>query len=190
VTDPRRERTHEAAIRAGRDVLVAEGMAAITFARVAEVSGIGRRTLYRHWRDNESLLKDVLAAGEVPHAPVTGDLRTDLIAHLDALRQALTLGHLGYVVCALGERARADDQFEPIRAELTEQGCEVAKRILASARKSGTLHAQLDVAATLATLEGPVFYRAMIRRERMTRSQVEAIVDAVLLNPPLRPVKR
>jgi AcrR family transcriptional regulator len=190
MTDPRVERTRREVLSAGRQVLIDEGISAITFARVAEVSGIGRRTLYRHWSDNEALIKDVLASGEVPHARITGDLRADLIAHLDALRQALTLGNLDYVVCALGERARADERFEAIRAELTEQGCAVAKEVLVNGRRAELLPAELDVAAALAALEGPVFYRAMIRRERMTRSHVEAIVDGLLLNPPVRSTNR
>lgn len=183
--DPRVERTRGSALEAARRLLVDEGVDAVTHLRVADEAGVGRRTLYRHWPDALSLLRDTLAHAEVPHAPVTGDLRTDLVGHLDALRLALQQGHLGFVVNLLGERSRLDPAFETLRAELTEQGCEPLRLLLRSAVRDGRLPGDLDLRAALADLEGPVFYRCMVRRERIARSALPALVDRFLDHPPL-----
>lgn len=156
----------------------------MTHLRVAAAGGGGRRTLYRHWPDADTLLRDVLAASEVPTAERTGDLRVDLIAHLDALRLALTRGHLGLVVCALGERAAVDAAFEPLRSELTEAGCAPLREILLDAVATGQLPAAMDVPAAMAALEGPVFYRAMIRREDLSAAALPGLVDTLLARPP------
>lgn len=183
--DPRVRRSRARALEVGRRLLVREGLGAITHLRVAEAGGGGRRSLYRHWPDSRALLHDVLAEGEVRSAERTGELRDDLIAHLDALRLALTEGHLGLVVCALGERAFVDPTFEPLRESLTEAGCAPLRDILSSAVSSGELPGGLDMAAAMAALEGPVFYRAMVRRERLATQSVPPVVDALLRCPPL-----
>ena len=182
--DPRARRTRQRALAVGRSLLVADGIDGVTHLRVAQAGGGARRTLYRHWPDARSLLRDVLAASEVPHAECTGDLPADLIAHLEALRRALVEGHLGFVVCALGERAAVDPSFEPLRAQLTEDGCAPLRALLGDAVHRGRLPDDLDVAQSLAALEGPVFYRAMVRRETMSAAALPAIIDAFLAAPP------
>lgn len=167
-----------------RRLLVDEGVEAVTHLRVAEAGGGGRRTLYRHWPDSTALLRDVLAHHDVPHAEVTGDLSRDIHAHLVALRTALDRGHLGFVVNLLGERARLDPAFEELRAELTDAGCEPLRQLLDVAAQTGHLPSDLDVPAALAQLEGPVFYRCMIRREPMTDRAIHSIVDRFLTDPP------
>jgi AcrR family transcriptional regulator len=167
-----------------RRLLVEEGVEAVTHLRVAEAGGGGRRTLYRHWPDALTLLRDVLAHQDVPHAEVTGELRRDLHAHLAALRTALELGHLGLVVNLLGERARLDATFEQLRAELTDAGCEPLRRLVGDAVRAGELPADLDVPAALAELEGPVFYRCMVRREPLSDNALNSIVSRFLTDPP------
>lgn len=190
VADPRVARTRQAALDAGRHLLTTGGIDAITHAQVARLSRLGRRTLYRHWPNVTTLVHDVLAHGEIAHAPITGVLRVDLVAHLDTLARALRLGQLGYVVCALGERARVEPSFEPLRRELTDEGCAVVRAVLEQAATTGALPADVDVAASLATLEGPVFYRLMIRREDMAPHDIDELVVRFLADPPRRRTRR
>lgn len=188
--DPRVERTRAAALQVARRLLVEEGVEAVTHLRVAEGAGVGRRTLYRHWPDPVALLRDSLAHQDVPHAEITGDLRRDLIAHLDALRRALQHGYLGFVIGLLNERSRLDPTFETLRAELTEAGCEPLRRVLRAAVRRGELPDDLDLPAALAELEGPVFYRCMVRRDRVGAGSVESLVDRFLDRPPRRPARQ
>lgn len=184
--DPRVTRSRTRALDVGRRLLVSEGLDAVTHLRIADAGGGARRTLYRRWPDPRALLHDVLAHGEVPTASRTFELRADLIAHLAALHSALTRGHLGLVVCALGERAAVDPTFEPLRRDLTDAGCAPLRTILADAVTARDLPTDLDRAAAMGLLEGPVFYCALIRRKDMTADHLASVVDRFLDRPPLR----
>ncbi len=182
--DPRAARTRASALLAARTLLRTEGVDAVTHARVAEASGVGRRTLYRHWADAMALLREVMATQDVPHAPVTGDLERDLVTHLTALAEALRLGGLAYVVCSLGEKAEHDPSFEDLRRSLTDEGCRPAEIVLARASADRRLPVDLDVPASMGLLEGPVFYAEMVRRRPLTGAELAGIVARYLGDPP------
>jgi AcrR family transcriptional regulator len=178
--DPRIERTRAKVLAAARALLVAEGLDAITHLRVAEAAGVGRRTTYRHWPTTTALLHDVLDAAAYPVGARTGDLRTDLVAHLEALRAALVDGPLRYVMLALNERAVVRPELRALRDELTEAGCARVRALVAEAVSDGRLVAALDLDAAAAALEGPIVYRALVRAERVPPSAVTPVVDAFL----------
>lgn len=184
MTDPRVTRTRDRALAAGRHLLLTAGLDAVTHLQVARESGVGRRTLYRHWAEPADLLHDVLSASEVPHAPVTGDLRTDLLAHLEALRRALVDGALGFVVAVLTERATVDPAFRPLADRLADAGCAPLRDLLATAAEAGVLPVDLDRPAAAAALEGPLFYDVLVRRHAPAATDVPPLVNRFLAAPP------
>jgi AcrR family transcriptional regulator len=179
-TDPRALRTRARVLAGAQELLLHRGIDAVTHLEVARATGVGRRTLYRHWPDRTSLLHDTLATSDHPHAPITGVLRDDVRAHLEALRRALVDGPLAYVVLALNERARVDPELVPLRDRLTEAGCAPLRSLLVGAVERGDLPADTDVDEHLAALEGPLFYRVLVRAERPGTEVVRGIVDRVL----------
>jgi AcrR family transcriptional regulator len=184
--DPRAERTRTQALDAARTLLIHEGIDAVTHLRLAEASGVARRTLYRHWPDQSALLLDMLAVQEVPHAVPTGDVRNDLVDHLVAFSAALHRGHLAHVICAIGERAATHPEFEPLRAQLTEAGCAPLRRILKQAVRRKVLPGNLHQRSALAALEGPILYEAIMHRRSVTQPIIEDLVDRFLAAPPIK----
>jgi AcrR family transcriptional regulator len=79
-TDPRVARTRDAVVAAVRDLVQAAGIEAVTHQRVAEVAGVGRASVYRHWPDRTHLLLDALAdlPAETGDWSSSGDLAADL----------------------------------------------------------------------------------------------------------------
>jgi AcrR family transcriptional regulator len=185
-SDPRIVRTRGRALEAAQALLMSDGLDAVTLQRVAEASGVGRRTMYRHWPDRRSLLHDTLALTSAPAAEPGADLRTGLLAHLDALDRAVGRGPLAYIVAALHERSVHDPEFDALRSELVDAGCAPLDSMLRAAIGSGELPSALDVRAAIATLEGPVFHAGLLHRSRLTRHQREQIVDRFLADPPRR----
>ncbi|HET9595948.1 MAG TPA: TetR/AcrR family transcriptional regulator [Anaeromyxobacteraceae bacterium] len=55
--------TREAIVAAARDLLLDEGLAAVTMRRVAERVGVSATALYRHYADKEALLAAAVADG-------------------------------------------------------------------------------------------------------------------------------
>lgn len=184
--DPRVVRTREQALAAAQRLLIDEGLDAVTHQRVAEVAGVGRRTLYRHWPDARSLLHDALALTRAPEAPIGADLTETVLAHLVAFDAAMHVGPLGYILAALFERSTHDPEFESLRSELAATGCRPLESALSAAADRGELPTDLDVEAAVAMLEGPVLHGAIVRRRRMSHERMRALVDAVLESPPRR----
>lgn len=161
--DARITRTRTAVLDAARSVLLTEGLTAITPTRIAEVSGVARRTLYRHWPSPDDLLHDALAGASFPTYARTGDLAVDLQAHLRQLRDALTHGPLAYILHALGERAAVDPALAALRDRLVASGCAPLRTLLAEHGADGALVDELVL-----DLEGPLFSAALVHGTPVT----------------------
>jgi AcrR family transcriptional regulator len=176
-SDPRVLKTREAALASARALLLSQGVAAITHLHVAQHSGIGRKTLYRHWPTVGELLYETFSTANFPHAKRTGDLHADLVGHLEALRRGLVDGPLVYLIHALNEKAATDPQMALMRDRLTEEGCAPLREILRDAIKARQLPQRFDVEEAAAELEGPLFYRTLVRNEKVSRRIVIRLVD-------------
>lgn len=186
--DARITRTRAAVLDAARSVLLTEGLTAVTPTRVAEVSGVARRTLYRHWPSPDDLLHDALAGASFPTYARTGDLAADLHAHLVQLRAALTQGPLAYILHALGERAAVDPALERLRARLVASGCAPLRDLLAAHGADGPLVDEL-----MLDLEGPLFSAALVHGTPVTDEHLARLVRrtvARLAAPPPHPPAR
>jgi AcrR family transcriptional regulator len=164
-------------LAAASALLLEEGIDAVTHARVAQNAGVGRRSIYRHWPDQVSLLHDTLAQIQAPVADPSQDFRTAAIAHLTSLASALHDGPLAYAVAALRERSEHAPQFDALRAELAQAGCGQLGQLVRVAIKNGHLPVRTNARMACAALEGPLFYWALVHRRRATRADIIALVD-------------
>src|SRR6266496_6224804 len=90
--------------------LAGTGYAALTVENVARRAGVHKTTIYRRWKDRESLVTDAmteLAATQVPF-PDTGDIDTDLrrLARSDRKSTRLNSSHveISYAVFCLKKK--------------------------------------------------------------------------------------
>src|ERR1700761_9177248 len=89
--DARVARTRADVARAALQVLTVEGSDAVTHARVAELAGYSKTTLYTHWPTRVELIAIALdGLGDLPHHPRSGVLRDDMIGELQAFRGGIT----------------------------------------------------------------------------------------------------
>lgn len=179
-TDPRVERTRAQVLTTARELFLTDGLGALTHLEVSRRSGVGRRTLYRHWPTTDDLVHDTLSSANFPRGERVGDLDTDLRSHLHALRRALVDGPLAFVIHSLGERATIRPELREVRDRLVAEGCAPIREILHDAIADGTLPADLDVEAAAAQLEGPLFYRVLVHAEPIPDAAVDDLVDAFL----------
>lgn len=178
---PRVERTRQRALAAGRAILLSEGWDALTQSRVAEVAGIGRATVYRHWPERHALFQDICTAevDRVRTVP-TGDLRRDLRAQLGMLRREFVDGGFDKVVVALTDRAFWEPELVPVKRRLIEYGTETVRQILAAAVARGELPADLDLDEAIGTLAGPVLYHHLFAGGEVTDAAIARSVDDFL----------
>jgi AcrR family transcriptional regulator len=94
--------SNDAIVRAARDILEADGLAAVTMRRVAEAVGVKGPSLYKHVPDREALLRTVAngIVEELSHvmarAEATDDARADLAAVAMTFREFVLGNPNGY----------------------------------------------------------------------------------------------
>jgi len=175
------DRTRATALSAAREVLISEGWDAVTQLRVAEVSGVGRATLYRHWPDRAQLLSDVLAAEElILHVEPSGDLRRDLRDHLRIYRDLLEDPAFGRVVTALVDRAEWEPAIRDVKARVAAQTLDYLRDLLEVGVRDGQLTKRVDAAEAAGQLLGPVTFRRLISTEPTPDGLIDRIVDDFL----------
>lgn len=173
---------------AARDILLTDGAESVGYVAVAERSGVGRTTLYRHWPTIEHLLRDVLAREcEISHHVPTGDLRVDLVEELDGLRRQLAQPATVRSMIAIMGRASRDSDFAQLWSELRKTCSQTVVQILRTDQGGGLIEARFDVERAEACLVGPIFYCALVERRPVTRTFVEAIVDDFLRSHRIEP---
>jgi AcrR family transcriptional regulator len=179
--DARVRRTQELALSSARELMVEEGWAALTHARVAERSGVGRATLYRHWPTTSDLATATVASfPEFRQSTPTGDLRHDLAVELKSLRTVLRSGPLRPLFVSLINMATFRPEFVAIRNALHEERTTVIRGVLGGAIKRGELPPRTEVTELIAALAGPIFYDALVVGGTTTDHRIERSIDAVL----------
>lgn len=177
--EARAARTRERVMQAARELVEEGGPAAITYSALAERSGVGRATLYRHWPHIEDLWSEL--RGELVtsfQAQLTGDLAADLRLVLRQMAGMLTPGQPGPSLVTLLERAQWDpdtrrhllgaEQMNPVR---------LAFRI---AQERGAMPPDTDVDAFCAVVLGPLLYRALMTDRPPDDAFAAGLVDTVL----------
>lgn len=189
--DPRVERTRERALRTALELFREGGWDAVTHLAVSERSGIGRTTLYRHWPDAASLLREVVVVGSgSDRCTVTGELRTDLLAALDQLRRNLLDPVAERAMLTVMERAAVDPSYAELRVAITRECSRPLTAIVTAAASDGRLRGVLDPEEALAALAGPLVFRRFFCRDDLPRAFLERVVDGFVAAHGARPAAR
>ena len=183
--DLRADRSRKAALAAARLILIEEGWEGITHLRVAQRSGLGRATIWRHWPKVSDLLRDALA-DQIPvlTAATTDSFRDDLVRQLHLVSRMLTRGGYGRVLAALIDRAEWDEEIHRIKVDMVSDGFGVIRHRLRRAAEQGEIASDIDVSRALSQLTGPIVYRRLLSAERLTNSFIAGIVDDFLAIHP------
>ncbi|WP_237572327.1 TetR/AcrR family transcriptional regulator [Mycolicibacterium lacusdiani] len=172
--DSRIARTRADVGRAALHLLVEEGSQALTHARVAEVAGYSKSTLYTRWPNRSDLAYTAFdALGDMPHQERSGDLRSDLVAELKMFRRAVIDRKLDRVLAAMAEWAT----FETMR-ELRNRINTEAQRPIRGMLEGSFTGARLEAAISM--LAGVVACPSLMFGTVPDDAVIEAAVDVVL----------
>jgi AcrR family transcriptional regulator len=172
--DARVVRTRADVGRTALDVLVNEGSDALTHARVAELAGYSKTTLYTHWPSKFDLLTIALDAIEdLPHQEPTGDLRADLIGELTSFRRAVVDLHMDRVLSAMAQWATVEAMAQ-IRDTINSEAQRPIRVMLESVFDGARLEAAISM------LAGVVACPSLMFGTVPDDEVIEAAVDLVL----------
>jgi AcrR family transcriptional regulator len=120
--DARVARTRADVARAALEVLTREGSEAVTHARVAEIAGYSKTTLYTHWPARIDLITMAIKSlGAMPHHERTGDLRADIVAELKVFRTGILELRLDRVLASMAQWA-SEAQMRQVRDRVNTDG--------------------------------------------------------------------
>ena len=165
------------------ELLLAEGIADLTFDRVARVAGVSKTTLYKWWPSRGALALDGYfhAVEETLAFPDTGDIRADLLTQLHAFVALMTETAGGSALLQLIGEAQTDPELAAsYRALYSAERRRLAVERLARAQEVGQLRPDIDLRVLVDQLWGSVYHRLLIPDEPVTRDFATALVTNLL----------
>lgn len=177
--DARVVRTRRDVLAATIEELIETGWDGVTHARVAARAGYAKATLYAHWPDRLTLVRDAFTRfGDMPHHEPTGDLRADLIGELTSFGAAMTEHRLDRALAVLAERAGPVPELLELRNAFVKDGERPMRRTL-EAVLGGT-----RLEAVTAMLCGAIIHPVLLRGHNPTEEEITTVVDILLEGLP------
>jgi AcrR family transcriptional regulator len=174
--------TRETVLRAALDLLLAEGVGALTPQRLHEESGVARSTLYRHWPTPDDVVDDLLlVAAQTEHPVPTGEVVPDLEAALDALLWRLRNRPVAPFLAALMSGPPDDAALVARRARYVETLLEPFHAALRSATPPVPASEREEIVGLVA---GPVLASWLAHGRAPTRARSRAGLTAALPRLP------
>jgi AcrR family transcriptional regulator len=181
---PRSEAAHQAILTAAAELLLANGLAAVTMDAVAQRAGVSKATIYRWWPTKEALALDALYtewATAVPAPRETGSLHGDLLSLLRPWARLASSRPYGRVVAALITEAQTDPVFaEEYRHRVLEPRREQARAVFQRAVEREEIPADTKVDVALDLLYGPMYHRLLHGHAALDDRFVRDVVDMAL----------
>ncbi|MEV8597280.1 TetR/AcrR family transcriptional regulator [Streptomyces sp. NPDC052013] len=169
--------------RAVGEVLLNEGIADLTFERVARLAGVSKTTLYKWWPSKGALALDGYfhAVEETLAFDDTGDIRADLLSQLRAFVRIMTRTPAGRVVTELvGQSQTDEDLAKAFRSLYSSERRRLAGERLTRAKEQGQIRDDVDVQVLVDQLWGAVYHRLLIPDEPVTDEFVVALVSNLI----------
>jgi AcrR family transcriptional regulator len=179
--DPRIERSRQVILQAVLDELSELGYGALTIESVARRAGVGKATIYRHWRDKIALIADAFKLLQQQRDPelVTGSTREKLERILRHVADVVSDSPFSSCLPALiegAERDRAVRRFHHrFQAEARKPTIELISRGIAS----GDFPARIDPELATFALLGAIFFCRLMTNTPFLEERVRDLVETV-----------
>ncbi|WP_149204122.1 TetR/AcrR family transcriptional regulator [Actinotalea subterranea] len=182
-----RDRTRDPVIlEAALDVLAETGYEAMTIEMVATRARAGKATLYRRWASKAHLVVDAVASiptfdAASTQLPDTGSLRGDLLALLEG-SGVQGEGRDSRIVAGLCAVFPQEPGLAAVvRERLLAPRVTLVRSVLERARDRGEVPAGRDLDVLALAVPAVVVYRMVFLNEPVTRDDVVALIDGLVL---------
>lgn len=157
-------------------LLLEEGYARMSIARVAEEARVGRPAIYRRYKDKAELVAAVLADKQARNTPIdTGSTRGDLIAQLEFARRRFAIELAGTMIV---EGRKHPELLEGFRRGMLEpRVCEIVAA-LERGKERGEIRPDLDSEVAVHALMGAFMYHR-IASGQPRKGWSEHVVDTL-----------
>ncbi len=167
-------------LRAVGDLILTEGIADLTFERVARLAGVSKTTLYKWWPSRGALALDGYfhAVENTLAFDDTGDVRADVLRQLRAFAYVMTRTRGGRALLEFIGASQTDADLAKAYRTLYSSGRRrLAAQRLERAQELGQLRPDVDAQAVVDQLWGATYHRLLIPDEPVTDEFIEALVS-------------
>jgi AcrR family transcriptional regulator len=182
--DPRVSHSRRVICRAALEEFATVGYAGFRMEAVAARAGIGRSTLYRHWRDKSALIADALETLNVQPDPdrelVGGTARERVELLLVHLGRALTDSAVSACVPALVHAADNDASVGEFFQRYSAQRRQRLTEVIAEGVANSELSDRIDPESASVALSGALFYRRLMTADTVDVDFIRGLIDTVL----------
>lgn len=162
--------------------LVDKGYAALSVENVAQRAGVHKTTVYRRWKDRESLLTDALAehmAMDIP-IPDTGAIETDLRALARSIVHTFTSPNGQALLAAMFTGAAHLPEIATARRHVFDDRLARAETVVTRAIQRGELPGGTDPSELMKTLAAPIYLRLLITADPVDETTADQAVRVTL----------
>jgi AcrR family transcriptional regulator len=182
---PRSENAHRAILAAVTELVLQQGLGAVSMDAVAARAGVSKATIYRWWPSKQRLALDALY-GDWAHIdvaePNTGSLRGDLLAIVGPWVRELRRRPYGRLVAEFVVEAHADPEFgREYRERFVEPRRARMRAVLIRALEAGDIAPGTDVEVALDLIYGALYHRLLHRHAPLTVDAAQRVVDTALV---------
>jgi AcrR family transcriptional regulator len=180
---PRDEAIDDAILTATVDELIERGFVGLSMEAVAARAGVAKTTLYRRWPGSTELAMDAMRAlrGRDVEPPPPLPARETLLFLMDRMRRTWADPRHA----ALMRRVSADANSHPelyrhCRDRLIAPEIALVDAALRQAVDEGLIRPDADLDWVRSLLNSPVMSATMTLKPKLTRAQIEFVLDTVL----------
>ena len=155
--------------------LVEHGFRGLTIEGVATRAGVNKTTVYRRWRNRESLVVDAVEAFAVEQAdvPDTGDVDEDLRRWAHSIRRTLSGPVSGALVRAVFGGASDSPVVHELRRRFWLTRSALVVPLVERGVARGQLPAGTDAEEVIKHVGAPLYYRVLVLDEPLTDHAAE-----------------
>jgi len=179
---PRSEEARQAALAAALDLVLANGIDALTFEDVAARSGVAKTTLYRHFGSKQAMLVAAVSSCFIEHTtPDTGDLHDDLHTIFERSKDVEDERRIPELIPMLLAAGDRDPDLRALVTAMLEERRRPIRTVLQLAQLRGEIGRDLDLEVALALVIGPFALRRTIDRLDVTDDFRDTVLDSVVV---------
>jgi AcrR family transcriptional regulator len=177
----RTAKVRAAVLDATIDELAESGYGGLSIERIAERAGVNKTTLYRRWRDRDTLLVDAVetfAAAEAD-VPDTGDVDEDLRLWAHSIRTTLSGPVSGALVRAVFSGAGHSPAVADLRHRFWLIRSALVTPMVERAVARGQLPSGTDATEVVKHVGAPLYYRILVLDEPVTSAAADLAAAVV-----------
>jgi len=180
--DPRIERSRRVILRAALEELGEAGYGGFTIESVAARAGVGKSTIYRHWREKLALIADAFETLHAEEAPdlASGTAREKLVRILQHVAEVVAGSTFSKCIPALIDAAERDPQLRRFHLRFQRDARQPLVNIIAEGVATGVFPARVDPSLAAFSLLGAVFFCRLMTSKPLDPDRTAALVDTVL----------